>query len=323
MKTFFQRPDKIRTPLQVVTTVFNSARFRSRWKLMQDFMHMCENVGAELTIAEVAFGKREFALNPDNAEHAAMAVRYLQLRTSHELWLKENAINLAVQRLPADWEYVAWVDGDVTFARPDWADETVHALQHYPVVQMWTEAQDMNARHEVIHHWRSLAWNWREGRRIAVDADYPYYGKIGFPHPGFAWAMRRDAWDKLGGLMDHAILGSGDMLMGLALVGKVERGLSTKYHPRYKELAREWQGRATRHIKGNLGAVDGLVLHHWHGPKADRRYRSRWQILVENGFNPDTDVKRDWQGLMQLTDRKPLLRDQVRKYFHERNEDAL
>lgn len=62
----------------------------------------------------------------------------LQLRTSHEIWLKENSLNLGFARLPPDWKYAAWIDADVTFARPDWACETVHQLQHNPVVQMWS-----------------------------------------------------------------------------------------------------------------------------------------------------------------------------------------
>lgn len=331
-KTFFQRPDRVRSPLHVVTTVFNSARFRSRWRLYQDFTHMVENTGAHLTTVEVAFGKRDFALDPGNAEHPADAL--VQLRTSHELWLKENAINLGVARLPPDWEYVAWVDADVAFVRPDWADETVQRLQHYPVVQMWSEAQDMGSEHQVLHHWRSLAWAHGAGKPVVTSGrggstyPYPYYGAAGgAAHPGFAWAMRRDAWDQLGGLLDFSALGSADMLMGLALVGQVGAMLYPPYHPRYKSLILDWQDRAERHIRRNLGVVPGLVIHHWHGPKADRRYNTRNQILSRTQFNPDVDLKRDWQGLYQLADhgtpRSIMLRDDVRRYFHERNEDML
>ena len=36
----------------------------------------------------------------------------------------------------------------------------------------------------------------------------------------------------------------------------------------------------------NVGYVDGLVLHHWHGHKADRKYGNRWRIYVDNKFDP-------------------------------------
>jgi len=92
--------------------------------------------GAVLYVVEVAFGDRDFVLTQaDNPHH-------IQLRTWHELWLKERAINLGVAHLTRqvpDWGKVAWIDGDCHFARYDWANETLHLLEHYPIVQMWSE----------------------------------------------------------------------------------------------------------------------------------------------------------------------------------------
>jgi hypothetical protein len=36
--------------------------------------------------------------------------------------------------------------------------------------------------------------------------------------------------------------------------------------------------------------------------------------LRRTGFDPDLDLKRDWQGLCQLTDRNRALRDGLRAY---------
>jgi hypothetical protein len=49
---------------------------------------------------------------------------------------------------------------------------------------------------------------------------------------------------------------------------------------------------------------------------------SRWRILLDNNFDPRTDISRDWQGVYQLTGNKPRLRDQIRAYFRDRNEDS-
>src|SRR5213594_4290745 len=103
--TLFQRPDKLLDPLYVVTTVFNSQRFRSRWRLFEDFIERVLHSGSKLIVVEVAFGKRKFVF-PTGDECGPLTIplsedfQILQLRTSHELWLKENAINLGVQRLP-------------------------------------------------------------------------------------------------------------------------------------------------------------------------------------------------------------------------------
>src|SRR4051812_49367686 len=99
----FRRPDQVSAPLYVVTPIFNPVRYRSRWKLYEDFARRVEQAGAILYTVEVAFGERAFAVT--EAGHP----RHIQLRTDHELWLKENIINVGVARLPHDWKYVAWV----------------------------------------------------------------------------------------------------------------------------------------------------------------------------------------------------------------------
>jgi hypothetical protein len=45
-------------------------------------------------------------------------------------------------------------------------------------------------------------------------------------------------------------------------------------------------------------------------------------VLRDNDYDPRTDIARDWQGVYQLTGNKPRLRDQIRAYFRDRNEDS-
>lgn len=317
MRTLFQRPDQVGQPLYVVTSVFNSPRWRKRWKLYEDFTRMCEAAGAILYTVEVAYGDRAFAVTEaDNPRH-------LQLRTRHEIWLKENALNLAIQRLPLDWQYVAWIDADVSFARHDWANEAVHQLQHYDFIQMWSEAVDLSEQHEIMTRFRSFLWCYRQG--ISPDQQQGYHGPDGptyYWHPGYAWAARRDALNKVGCLMDWAILGGADLFMARALVGLHRRLPASlgKVGRRWLEL---WGQRAERHVRRNVGAMDGMLLHYFHGNKADRRYKDRGQILVDAHFNPELMLKRDTQGLWQLEPEFVQLRDDARRYFHERNEDAV
>lgn len=314
----FQRPDKIAAPLHVVTTIFNPQRWRSRWALYEKFAKHVQDAGAVLWTVEVSFGERQAAItSPCDAHH-------IQLRTWHELWLKENALNIGIQRLPADWRYVAWIDADVQFVRPDWVGETLHALQHYHVVQMFTEAQDLDDQYRVVKSYTSFLASYQCDHKPGPNGN-SYGGKGGYWHPGFAWAARREAIDALGGLVDWAILGGGDTFMAYALIGQ----LGNRTMPRSLGAAGvrwliEWQHRAERHIRRNVGAVRGTLLHHWHGRRADRAYRDRGQILTGAGFNPERDLKRDWQNLWQLSDRSSIaLRDDIRRYFAQRNEDAL
>ena len=317
MKTLFQRPDYLHDPLFAVTTVYNPIRFRSRWKLWEDLNKRCEEAGVILYTVEVAYGRRDFVLTEANNP------RHIQLATRHELWLKENALNIGIARLPLDWKYVAWLDADIRFVRDDWADETRHQLQHYDLVQMWSEAYDLSADHQILQQHHGFAYCY--AHKMPPPKNPHYYGDkpgIHWWHPGFAFACRRKAFDVIGGLIDFCVLGSADHHMANAIVGQLDKTIVPKLSKRYKDMLRDWAERASA-LNKNLGYVPGALLHYWHGPKAARRYQDRWQILIDTGFNPDRDLKRDWQGLYQLTNRSIELRDQLRAYGRQRNEDAV
>lgn len=325
MQTLFRRPDKVSSPLYIVTVVFNAARWRTRWKLYQDFAKRVAESHAILYTVEVAFGERAFVVTePDNPHH-------VQLRTSSELWLKENALNIGISRLPYDWRYVAWIDADVNFVRDDWADETLHALQHYDVVQVFSEAADLDSNYEIIARYRSFGWAHIKG--IPWQTGNPDYRGVTPPtvpkgpyqylhHPGFGWAYTRAAYDRLGGLFDVSIIGEADFIMARSYSGDGLTAVRKGCSPGYIRTVTDWQQRATKYIAGNIGYVPGCLLHYWHGAKTKRRYWDRTQLLVDTQYDPALDLKRDSQMLYQLTDRSPALRTGLRAYFAQRDEDA-
>lgn len=325
--------------LYVITVMFNPHRWRSRYLNYRTFQKRVDDAAAVLYTAEAAFGGRLYEITEQTNP------RHVQFRTPYELWLKENMINVTMQRLPPDWKYVAWVDADVLFARPDWAQETLHQLQHYKVVQMFSHAQDLGPDcqpvREVAPGFMYAYNNHAPGEMADLirmfarggTHTYPYPpGKpraagVPYVHPGFAWAARREAIDLLGGLIDWAILGAGDWHMATALIGQIEKSMSKEYSEGHKKLLYQWQDRAEKHIRRNVGHVPGLLNHHWHGNKADRRYAYRWRLLADTKFDPRHDLKRDWQGLWQLVDhgdmRSIRLRDGLMEYARARNEDDI
>jgi hypothetical protein len=310
-QTFFKRPDEIHDPLYVITPIFNPIRYRARWKHYKNFERYIIDSGAHLVTIEASFGDRSNVITEKVHEKHTI----IHVRTKHEIWIKENLINIAIQMLPHDWKYVGWVDADVLFARPDWVGETIHQLQHYDFVQMFSFAEDLNATFEPIHKHVSFGYAYHHG--LEEGLRYEHW------HPGYAWAATREAINHLGGLIDWGILGSGDRHMAAALIGKVRTSVNHRISNRYLSLLDEWERRAEKHIRRNIGYVEGLLLHYWHGSKQNRGYKDRWKILVDNCFDPDIDLKKDSYGLWQLTDRSLRLRDQIRKYFRQRNEDAI
>ncbi len=324
--TLFQRPDRLHEPLYIITPVINATRSRRRWQLYQDFRAHVANAGAILITVEVAFGDRDFAVTTADDPND------VQLRTWHELWHKERAINVGAMhltRMHPCWKKLAWIDADTLFVRPDWANEILHVLEHYPVIQCWSELANVSVEYELKSWLRSF---------LSIQMEHPghcgdYYAYDGqkFGSPGLAWAARREAFEQMGGLLDVCVLGAGDWYLAMALMGMLDEAirqrndLSGPFVRRmllYQEnLRRSWWHE--RSIVGNVGLMRGMTIHYFHGSRADRQYKTRGEILMRHEFDPDRDLKCGSSGLYQLTDRCPQLRRDIQAYFGGLNSDAL
>ena len=305
----------VNAPLYVVTCISNPVRYRIRYHLYRQFEKYINDSGAILYTIEQSFGQREYEVtDPHNPRH-------IRVQTSHELWYKENLLNILMHHLPSDWQYVAWIDADVTFARTDWVYECLHLLQHYNIIQMFSQASDLDPHYRLLNQRDGVIYGWQKDHRGPLKRRYG-----GNNHPGYAWAARRETIDMLGGLIDWAIVGSADWHMATALVGQLEKSLYPHIYencPVYVKWCEDWAERARKFVRYNVGYMDGLVLHYWHGPKKLRGYFDRWRIITDNHFDPMVDLKKDWQSVWQLTNHNHRLRDDLRAYFRARDEDNM
>lgn len=315
--------------LDVIAVVSNPARFDRRYHLFVDFCNKIQNLchsspttcsGAplahkhkdgmphiRLTTVELQQGRRDFATNAK-----------VKLRCDDEMWHKENMVNIGIQHLPDDWEYVAWIDTDIEFQNPNWAAEAIQQLQTYNVVQLFSHAIDLGPNGETLQTHLGFGYLYQCGKEWrGPEYSGPYW------HPGYAWAMRRSVFNGLGGLIDFAILGSADFHMAMCFIEKVEVTLNSKLNPMYIELVKIWQERCSRVIRKSLGYVAGTILHRFHGDKQNRQYQSRWNVLVNNGFDPLRDIVRDSYGVYWFSKTKPQLEADIQRYFRNRNEDSV
>ena len=294
----------------VISVISNPVRFESRYDLYMNFKKEMEEAGVKLFTVELQQGDRSFQITEsENPMH-------LQLRTYEELWFKESMINLALSRLPKGWKYCAWIDADISFTNKNWAIETVQQLQHYHIVQLFSHAIDLGPNGELVQTHNGFVWSYQSGKPWGRGKGYSHF------HPGYGWAATREALDLVGGLIDKSILGAGDHHMACALIGKAEDSFPKGIESAYAKYILKWQARAERHLKRDIGYVNGTIYHHWHGKKKDRRYVDRWEILINNSFKPEDDLYRDTQGLYILSDSNIKLRDDIRQYFRSRLEDS-
>jgi hypothetical protein len=305
----------------VVCVVSNPIRYKSRYNLYQVFQEDITRKGAQLWTVELQTGARTPRIteagNPNHIQLWSSALDGV-------VWNKENLQNIAVQQLTIrcpDWRYVCFLDADVRLER-GWLEETAHALQLHPVVQPWSHAIDFAPDGGAVSDRMQLSYAYCYVNNIESPSATKY--TVG-GHPGYALAMRREAYNHLGGLIDIAALGSGDRHMMAGLVGRVEKSYHPDVSQAYKTHLLKWQERADKYIKRNLGYVPMVVRHMFHGAKKNRQYGNRWKILTRWQYNPDTDLKRDTNGVYQLVVECPRqvgLRDAMYRYFRSRQEDS-
>lgn len=300
--------------LHVVTSRSNPLRWRTPDRIYRDWAQHILDSGAHLTVVECQYGDRPFTCE-------LPGVRHVGVRANSMVWEKERLLNIGIASLPHDWRTVTWIDSDVFFRQPDWARETVEALQLFDVIQPWSDCYDLgpNGEHMQLH--RSFCRLWMDGEPI-MQGPRAHRSPYRFAHPGYAWAATRSALEATGGLLDMAALGSADHHMALGLIGRAQESYPGNISEGYKRHVLRWQSRAMQAINGNIGALGGAIEHSFHGAKRDRAYESRWDILARNHFDPDEDLKRNiWQA-WELAGNKPRLRREIERYFRARNEDA-
>jgi hypothetical protein len=276
---------------------------------------MASQANVMLHICEAAFKQRHHELKDLCYE---LNVNWIPLTIESEAWVKESMINVAASKVIAvyDPKYLAWIDMDVFFDRSDWAQETMHQLQHFDVVQPWSQAIDLGPDGEIMHKFNSFGLQHQRGVPKQMHPSQPYE----YAHTGFAWACTRKFWEATRGLMDFAILGSADHHMAFAMIGEVQNTIHKAMTPSFFRLCKEWQVKARRITFDQVGFVPGFIKHKFHGPKARRFYRERWQILKT--YDPDKDIIHNSQGIVEIFN-NPALEHEIRKYNRSRFEDSI
>jgi hypothetical protein len=298
--------------LHVIRVVSNPVRYHSRYRLARIQEQALKGTpNMELYTVEAAFGDRHHELTQSDNDH------HLQVRTNTEVWIKENLINLGVRHLlPKDWKYMAWIDADILWRDKYWALETLQQLQHFAVVQPWQTCIDLGHMGHGMQLFDGFGYVHQTGQPKKHWEGYKY------AHTGFAWACTRNFWENIGKLLDFCILGSADHHMAWGMIGDIQSTINGQMPESFFKRCEDWQRTAMQITKGQVGFTPGNIEHMFHGPKKRRYYRERWQILVDNHYDPDKDLMYDSAGVLRLVG-KPRLEYAIRKYNRSRFEDSI
>ena len=310
IKGAIENNDPIEDKLNVIIVISNPCLYARRYILLKEFVKRIEEEEKHVRvfIVEMTYKKQRFIISDSkNKQH-------LQLRTEVPIWHKENMVNLAVKYLlPKSYKAFAWIDADIEFESSSWALDTLKILNGTKdIVQVYSHALDMNRDETNINIFNSFGYSYTKNKKYTTKG-------IDYWHPGFGWAITRKAYEKIGGLYDKGILGSGDSIMALSLIGKVSNMNNVNYHIDYNNSMVQYQENAK---KLRLGYTPGVIRHHYHGTKQNRKYVERWKLLMEYQYSPIEHLKYDEKGILIPTAQfPPGFKDAILQYFKDRKED--
>ena len=299
--------------LHVIIVISNPCQYAKRYILARQFIKKFNNeLNIKLYIVELAYGNQQYyCTDSKNKNH-------LQLHTnSAPLWHKENMINIGIKKLlPKDWNAVAWIDADIEFENVNWALDALKILNGTKdIIQLFSHALDLDNNENIMNVFSSFGFQYCKKKK------YSSLGNQNYWHPGFAWAMTRNAYVKLGGLYELSILGSGDNNMALSFINNGLNSINENADDGYKQSIIDFQEKCNNL---RLGYIPGIIRHFYHGSKKNRKYSERWKILINHKYNPFLFIEKNKDGLLIPTSScPPKLLDEIFTYFKERNEDDI
>jgi hypothetical protein len=305
--------------LWAITCYFNPTGSRRR---LENYRTFRRRLTVPLVAVELSYGP-SFELTVEDADVL------LPLRGRDVLWQKERLLNLALPALPRSCDAVAWLDCDIVFQDRDWHRLAQDQLQRYVLLQPFTRAYalerqtPLEAVDRTVPSVPSLAYNLAARMLDVGDLFVRRSGNRVASKTGLAWAGRRDVLERHG-FYDAAIIGGGDRALAYAALG-CWAGLERPFrlNRRQRQHYQEWAEPFYRSVEGSVGYVAGDLVHLWHGERADRGYRKRFEGLEPFDFDPFVDLALDEGGCWRWNTEKPALHQYVENYFHSRNEDGV
>lgn len=293
--------------LAAVTCFFNPHQGRRRVEIFGRFAAgLKAKAGIDLYTIEATY--------PGQPSQIASTWR-VEVDPDSQIWLKENLLNIAINRLPDDCDAVIWIDADVLYYSRDLRDKVLDALRERPVVQPWSEIRYLDRANKPVGSWRpSMAWYNRRQRRPTADPRHSF--------PGMAWAARRETLTRIGGQYDRCITGGGDVAWACGAWGDGDVPYTKHWSPALIDDVIGWGKLLAAETGGKVGVVEARAAHLYHGQLGNRQYVRRNHMLGECGFDPREHLEYAPNGVLRWSPAAPEpLRTAVRTYLHSRRED--
>ncbi len=335
MFSFLKKPhvppsDPVTLPGEMwgITVFFNPCGYKSRHENMKRCLANLKKQGLKIILVELAFTDNSFEFSVDYTD------KVIQLRSDDIMWQKEALINIGIKNLPESCDKVVWFDADIIFSNETWMEKTSQLLEKYHIVQPFEdlirlpknegqfEYQNLHKKIEGIITFPKSISLYGSAKAItqnggkSLTKSYLHHGLT-----GYAWAARKETIASIG-LYDACILGSSDHIFVHGIYGVSQENFYEDISPDFFNNQKEWMQDAHSIIGGSVSYTPGTLYHLWHGARENRRYEEWPKIWKKYAFSPETDIRKNTDGVWEWASKKSGLHAWIRDYFWFRKEDS-
>jgi hypothetical protein len=300
-----------RAIMYLIVPYFNFNNYQNNIANIKTFLWNCKQyLQTEIILIE---GICDQSTQLDN--YSDEVFKHIKINIPDIIWVKENLINIAISKLPKDWKYAAWIDKDIEFNRNDWAIDAIRKLNNCDLIQPWEKCEYIdeygNLGNEKYFDIRGFKSGTFSSMSLVKQSDNDI---TKFKHPGHAWCISRSFYEKISKLFDYCIVGGADGLLYSCIT-------QNSQHEHYRFMGKIFWEYLDKFKDVQIDFVSGTIFHHFHGEIENRQYSERVRILIENNFNPDSDLYYNEDGVLRIKN-KPKLQQDISGYFASRKEDG-
>jgi hypothetical protein len=219
---------------------------------------------------------------------------------------KENLFRVLVEKIPIQYKKLAFLDSDILFKNSSWYEKTSNLLDTFNIVQPFEMA-----------YWLDLTYKKSLLRKKTIVV-LPKEKWSVYHHPGFAWCMQRE-WFQKYGFFDYALSGAGDILSCIAWFNKEMPKdvvfLEDSIAPAFEEYKAKLENPTISYIEN----MD--IFHLYHGSRQNRKFLDRHQI-ISTTIDIRNLTHKNQEGILEWNDYSKL-NDAFLKYFTLRKDDDL